>query len=94
MTLPPGRRSKPRSALHRALGEAIAELRERDDLTIEALAERAEMRFQLISDLERGVTDAKLSTLERMSEGLDIDLSKLMTRAEQIRDGYGPSSKH
>ena len=83
--MPPGRRSKPRSALHRALGEAIEELREADQLTIEQLAEQAEMRFQLVSDLERGVTDPKLSTLERMSEGLRVDVGKLMTRAAEIR---------
>jgi len=44
------------------------------------------MRFQLVSDLERGTTNPMLSTLVRVSEGLDVELSELTTRLEKIRD--------
>jgi transcriptional regulator with XRE-family HTH domain len=84
--VPPRRRTKPRSPLHRALGEAIAELREEEDLTLEQLADKADMRFQLVSDLERGRTNPTLSTLARISAGLDIELSELIIRLERIRD--------
>jgi transcriptional regulator with XRE-family HTH domain len=83
--VPPRRRTKPRSPLHKALGEAIGELREEADLTLEQLADKADMRFQLISDLERGTTDPMLTTLARISAGLDIELSELVTRLEKIR---------
>jgi transcriptional regulator with XRE-family HTH domain len=84
--VPPRRRSKPRSPVHRALGEAIAQLRDEANLTLEELADKADMRFQLVSDLERGTTNPMLSTLVRISEGLDVELSELVTRSEKIRD--------
>jgi len=84
--VPPRRRSKPRSPFHRALGEAIGQLREEAGLTLEELADKADMRFQLVSDLERGTTNPMLSTLVRVSEGLDVELSELTTRLEKIRD--------
>jgi transcriptional regulator with XRE-family HTH domain len=84
--VPPRRRSKPRSPVHRALGEAIGQLRDEANLTLEELADKADMRFQLVSDLERGTTNPMLSTLVRISEGLDVELSELVTRSEKIRD--------
>jgi len=84
--VPASRRSKPRSKFHQALGEAIEELRDEEELTLEALAEQAGMRFQTVSDLERGVTNPKLTTLLQVCEGFDIELSELTKRAEQIRD--------
>jgi len=84
--VPPRRRTKPRSPLHKALGEAIGELREEADLTLEQLADKADMRFQLVSDLERGTTNPMLTTLARISAGLDIELSELVTRLEKIRN--------
>lgn len=84
--MPPRRRSKPRSPVHRALGEAIEQLREEADLTLEELADKADMRFQLVSDLERGTTNPMLSTLVRISKGLNVELSELATRLEKFRD--------
>jgi transcriptional regulator with XRE-family HTH domain len=84
--VPPRRRTKPRSPLHKALGEAIGELREEADLTLEQLADKADMRFQLVSDLERGITNPMLTTLARISKGLGIELSDLTTRLEKVRD--------
>jgi hypothetical protein len=52
--MPPRRRTKPRSDLHRALGEAVEELRKEAELTHEEFASRPEMSFQPISELERG----------------------------------------
>jgi transcriptional regulator with XRE-family HTH domain len=85
-TVPPRRRSKPRSPLHRALGEAIEQLREEADLTLEELADKADMRFQLLSELERGTTNPMFSTLVRISAGLEVELSELAARLERIRD--------
>lgn len=55
------------------------------DLTVEQFADRLKMRFQLLSDLERGVTDTKFSTLVRFSQNAEIELSELMARAEKMR---------
>lgn len=88
--MPPRRRTKPRSPLHRSVGEAITVLREDAGLTLEELADRASMRFQLVSDLERGVTDPKLSTLERICAGLQIEISSLLHHAERIQRTGAP----
>jgi transcriptional regulator with XRE-family HTH domain len=84
--VPPRRRSKPRSAIHKALGEAIEEVRNEADMTHEELADRLEMPFQRISELERGVANPTLATLVRVTKGLDVELSDLAARMERIRD--------
>lgn len=84
--MPPRRRIKPRSPTHQALGDAIGQLRSEANLTLEELADKADMRFQLISELERGTTNPMFSTLVRISKGLDIELSELSKRLEEIRD--------
>ena len=83
--MPPRRRSKPRSSTHKALGEAIEELRDEAGLTHEELADRLEMSFQRISELERGVANPTLATLIRVTDGLDVELSELAARMERIR---------
>jgi len=72
--------------MHKALGEAIEELRDQAGLTHEELADRLEMSFQRISELERGVANPNFATLVRIVEGLDIELSELSVRLERIRD--------
>jgi transcriptional regulator with XRE-family HTH domain len=84
--MPPRRRSTPRSPIHRALGEAVEELREEASLTHEQLAERLEMPFQRISELERGLANPTFATLIRIVEGLDVELSELALRIERRRD--------
>jgi len=83
--MPPRRRSTPRSPNHRALGEAIEELREEASLTHEELAERMEVPFQRISELERGLANPTFATLIRIVEGLDVELSDLALRIERRR---------
>lgn len=87
--MPPRRRSKPRSTAHRALGEAIEELRDEAGMTHEELADRLEMSFQRISELERGVGNPTFATLLRVTKGLNVELSDLATRMERIRNSRG-----
>lgn len=84
--MPPRRRSKPRSLNHKALGEAIEELREEAGMTHEQLADGIGMPFQRISELERGVANPTLATLVRVTKGLGVELSDLAARMERIRD--------
>jgi transcriptional regulator with XRE-family HTH domain len=72
--------------MHKALGEAIKELRDQAGLTHEELADRLDMSFQRISELERGVGNPTFATLVRVVEGLDVELSELSVRLERIRD--------
>jgi XRE family transcriptional regulator, regulator of sulfur utilization len=84
--LPPRRRTNPRSPLHKALGEAIKELRTKAGLTHEELSDRLEMSFQRISELERGVANPTFATLIRLTKGLGVELSDLASLVEKIRD--------
>jgi transcriptional regulator with XRE-family HTH domain len=81
--MPPRRRSRPRSASHKALGEAIEELRDAAGLTHEELAERIDMSFQRISELERGVANPTFSTLIRIVNGLDVEFNDLARRIDR-----------
>ena len=83
--MPRRRRSQPRSAVHKALGEAIEELRDEAGLTHEQLADRLEMPFQRISELERGVANPTFTTLIRITDGFGIELSELATRMQERR---------
>ncbi len=58
-------------------------------MTHEDLADRLEMSFQRISELERGVANPTFATLLRLTAGLDIELSDLATRMEKLRDSKG-----
>ena len=88
--MPPRRRVKPRSTAHKALGEAIEELRNEAEMTHEELADRLEMPFQRISELERGVANPTFATLVRVTNGLGVELSELAERMEKLRDSRRP----
>lgn len=81
--MPPRRRVKPRSPSHKALGRAIEGLREEAGLTHEELAERLEMPYQRISELERGVANPTFATLMRIVDGLDVGLDDLAKRIDE-----------
>jgi transcriptional regulator with XRE-family HTH domain len=84
--LPPRRRTSPRSPQHKALGEAIEELRTKAGLTHEELSDRLEMSYQRISELERGIGNPTFATLIRVTKGLGVELSELASLMEKIRD--------
>lgn len=54
-------------------------------MTHEELADRLDMSFQRISELERGVANPTFATLVRVTKGLDVELSELAARMEKIR---------
>lgn len=83
--MPPRRRIQPRSADHKALGEAIQELRIEAQLTHEELADRLDMSFQRISELERGIANPTYATLLRLTQGLNVDLDELVRRIKKRR---------
>jgi transcriptional regulator with XRE-family HTH domain len=55
-------------------------------MTHEDLADRLDMSFQRISELERGVGNPTFATLLRITVGLDVELSELVKRMEKRRD--------
>jgi len=62
----------------KALAERVRQLRKRAKLTQEALAEKAELSIQHISDLERGKGNPTLQSLSRLSTALGVSLWDLV----------------
>jgi len=85
--VPPSRKSKPRSAEHAALGEAIRQLRHEAGLSQEQLAERATTDLTQIGGLERGTRNPSYSTLVRIAAALDTRVGEIVALAERLSPG-------
>lgn len=68
-----------------AFGLVERAARERQKLTQSQLAERANLHWTAVSHIGRGTSPAHLATLESISTGLGISLSKLIRRAEELQ---------
>lgn len=69
--------------LQKAFGTILRDLRLKQDLSQEALADAAELDRTFISLLERGQRQPSLSTLFALSEVLAVRPSELVRRIEQ-----------
>ena len=69
------------------LGEAIRRARKNMDLRQVDVAQKASVRQALVSDLENGMTTAKLDTVIRVLAALDMDLSIVPRR----KAGFDPT---
>ena len=65
------------SALLRALGARVRELRLAKGLTQEQLVERADLDRSYYADVERGRTNASILILARVAQGLGVSLAVL-----------------
>lgn len=61
----------------KALGERIRSLRRAMDMTQEALAEKAGLSIQHVGEVERGSGNPTLSSLAKLSKGLEITMAEL-----------------
>ncbi len=66
------------------LGAAIRLARKNMDLRQVDVAQKASIRQALVSDLENGVTTAKLDTVIRVLAALDMDLSIVPRRKAEF----------
>ncbi len=66
------------------LGAAIRLARKKLDLRQVDVAQKASIRQALVSDLENGVTTAKLDTVIRVLAALDMDLSVVPRRKAEF----------
>jgi transcriptional regulator with XRE-family HTH domain len=83
--MPPKRQSKPRSPEHAALGEAIRQTRESQNLSQEALADLAGLHVTHLGGLERGVRNPSYTTLVRLSGALKVEPGTLVSLADELR---------
>jgi transcriptional regulator with XRE-family HTH domain len=75
-----GRRHEPQEAL----GRAIRQLRDERGLKQKELARAADMDVTAISHIERGRSNPAWGTVKRMATALDVPVSEVAARAEQL----------
>jgi transcriptional regulator with XRE-family HTH domain len=67
-----------------ALGSAVRDFRGRLGLSQEELAHRAELNRTYVGDVERGTRNVSFNALRRIADGLEIRLSELLARGEDL----------
>lgn len=65
-------------------GLALRRLRRERGLTLEDLAERAEISVSYLSHIERGTRQAPLNMLERLSEILGMNLYEVLSSSPSV----------
>jgi len=65
--------------LKEQLGRRIAELRKKNKLTQEALAELTDYSVEFISFIERGINGPSIDGIERISKALKVSVQELFT---------------
>lgn len=87
MTPPPPRGTgQERAALTSALGKAIAIRRLELGLKRNDLRDRSGLSYPYIAELENGSKAASSKALGALAEALELSVSELMARAEELRD--------
>jgi transcriptional regulator with XRE-family HTH domain len=71
------------AALQAAFADVVRRLRLSKKISQEEFAERSGLHRTYISDIERGVRNIAFSNIIRISEALDISVSKLMQMVER-----------
>lgn len=68
----------PKSELCRVFGQRLRELRLEHELTQECLAERADMSWSYVSQVERGLHNLGLENVLKLARGLDVPPGDLL----------------
>jgi len=76
---------KTRQAVCSRVAQLLRAEREKRNLSMTALAQRAGLSQQMVSYVERGLRIPSLDTLLRMTDSLEIDLEKIIERARRPR---------
>ena len=64
----------------RALGEAIRTFRKKANLTQERLAERADLNYKYLGEVERGEKTISVEALARIAQALNVRMAKLVEK--------------
>lgn len=65
----------------RAIGVAIRALRRERNITMEALAERADISYQYLSEIERGRCNFSVAVLQGLATALGVPMADIVARA-------------
>jgi len=77
-----GKRAK--GDIRERFGFAVKDRREALGLTQEEFAERAGIHRTYLSDIERGTRNVSLINIERVAQGLSMNISELFQIAERV----------
>ncbi len=76
-----GKRAK--ADIRERFGFAVKDRREAAGLTQEEFAERAGIHRTYLSDIERGTRNVSLVNIERVAQGLSMEISELFQAVER-----------
>lgn len=74
--------------LAKLVGKNIRELRKIKKLTIEGLSEKADFQSSFLAGVERGERNITLDTLEKILNGLEVDVKTLFSVQNLNADDY------
>lgn len=77
--MPRARITQPTGPEAELFGERLRELRQKRGLTLQALADEAEMSLTYLSDMERGLKVPSLTTVIRLAAALHYKVSAFVT---------------
>jgi transcriptional regulator with XRE-family HTH domain len=75
--------TKRRAAICFAVAKILREEREKRQLSMTTVAEKAGLSQQMVSYVERGIRNPTFDTLLRITDALDLDLAKVIARASK-----------
>jgi transcriptional regulator with XRE-family HTH domain len=64
----------------KALGEAIRTFRKKANLTQERLAERADLNYKYLGEVERGEKTISVEALARIAQALNVRIAELVEK--------------
>lgn len=85
--------SLPESRAARTIGTTIRDTRLEQNITMEVLAERAELSYQYLSEIERGRCNFSIVVLERIAVALEVSLPALIIKASEQDPGKPQRSR-
>jgi len=83
---PHGTRDRKEKNLETAIGREVRDCRHRRGHTVADLAAAAGLSVGMLSKIENGVTSPSLTTLQALSEALDMPLTAFFRRFEERRE--------
>lgn len=85
-----GEQNEPEQYKPTDLGEFIRQQRQRADLSLRRLAERAGISNPYLSQIERGIRKPSAQILKQLSRALQISAETMYSRAGLIEEGSNP----
>ncbi len=84
-----GKKDEKNSTLLKAFGKAVRFYRKQQNLSQEVLADRAKLDRSYMSQIERGIKNATLTSISRIADGLGIRVEDLIHLTENIASADG-----